>query len=234
MRRLSCGLLLLAGCASETTAPTVLSLRLVPAPSTGFFSASDAPSGVPLFSAGQAVVGQPLAVALQVIDQNNTPVPGISVRWSVLRASGSADATATVSDTGGIVRMNWTLDTTAKLDSMQASLTQGTGAIVTASGVHSAAAAAQKVSGDAQTVAPGATAAPLVLRVADGFGNPVGNMFVAWDVIAGDCNLSQITSRTDANGTAQVTVTVGGAPGDCRVLATLGVVPAVIFALKAQ
>jgi hypothetical protein len=234
---IGCGMVLIAGCGSEMTAPRILSLRLVPPSLIGVFTAgtaAPAPAAVPALSVGQAVVGQPVAVALQVIDQNNTPVAGISVQWSVLAGGGSSDAMNTVSDTGGIVTVNWTLATAAKLDSMQASLTTGTGAIVTVSGVHAAAAAATKVSGDSQTVALGSTSSPFVLRVADRFGNPVGHTTIAWNVIAGDGTLNQITTSTDANGMSQVIVAVGATAGDGRVLATFGTMPAVTFVFKAQ
>jgi adhesin/invasin len=232
------GSLLLAGCASEMTAPRVLSLRLVP-PSfvSGLFTAGVAtspPAAPSTLSAGQAVVGKPLTVALQVVDQNNTPVPGIAVSWSALPGGGSLDSATSMSDTGGVVRVDWTLDTIVKLDSLQASLAPGNGVVVTAGGVHAAPVPAVKVSGDAQTVTLGSTTLPLVLRVTDRFGNAVGNAFIAWSVIAGDGALSQITTHTDATGSSQVTLAVGTMPGQGRVLATFGTLPAVTFAFKAQ
>ncbi len=190
--------------------------------------------GGPPFSAGQAAVGQPVSVALQVVDQNNTPVSGISVGWSVLPNGGRADALTTVSDTGGIVRVNWTLDTIAKLDSMRASLASGVGGIVAARGVHAAASVVVKIAGESQTVVVGSSAAPLVVRITDRFGNPAAGFTVAWDVISGDGTLSKITTSTDENGMTQTSVTVGPTPGECRVLATFGTMPAVIFSLKAQ
>jgi hypothetical protein len=180
------------------------------------------------------VVGKPVVVALQVVDQNNTPVRGIAVSWRALPGAGSLDSATSVSDTGGVVRVNWTLDTIAKLDSLRASLAPDNGVIVTASGVHAAPVAAMKVSGDAQTVLLGSTTSPLVLRVTDRFGNAVGNAFIAWSMIAGDGTLSQITTHTDETGTSQVTVVVGATPGQGRVLATFGTLPAVTFTFKAQ
>jgi hypothetical protein len=241
MRRLyliGCGVALLSGCGSEMTAPRVLSLRLVP-PSfvPGLFTAGVAtspPAAASTLSAGQAVVGKPLTVALQVVDQNNTPVPGIAVSWSALPGGGSLDSATSVSDTGGVVRVDWTLDTIVKLDSLQASLAPGNGVVVTAGGVHAAPVPAVKVSGDAQTVTLGSTSSPFVLRVTDRFGNPVGKTLVAWNVITGVGTLSQITTATDANGLAEVTFTAGAAPSDGRVLATFGTMPAVTFSFKAQ
>jgi hypothetical protein len=241
MRRLyliGCGMVLLAGCGSEMTAPRILSLRLVP-PSfvPGIFTAGVAatpPTAASRLSAGQAVVGKPVVVALQVVDQNSTPVRGIAVSWRALPGAGSLDSATSVSDTGGVVRVNWTLDTIAKLDSLRASLAPDNGVIVTASGVHAAPVAAMKVSGDAQTVLLGSTSSPFVLRVADRFGNPVGHTTIAWNVIAGDGALNQITTSTDANGLSQVIVAVGATPGQGRVLATFGTLPAVTFTFKAQ
>jgi len=240
MRRLlsiGCGALLLSGCASEMTAPRVLSLRLIQASLIGVFTSaasSSSPAATAPLSAGQAIVDQPLVVELQVVDQNNTPVPGIAVSWSTFPGSGVLDSAKSVSDTGGVVRVNWALDTTVKLDSMRASLAPDNGVVVTANGVHAAAAAAVKVSGDAQTVTLRSTTSPLVLRVTDRFGNAVANAFIAWSMIAGDGTLSQLTTRTDTTGTSQVTVAVGATPGQGRVLATFGVMPAVTFTFKAQ
>jgi hypothetical protein len=234
MRILSLVLLLAAGCGSDATAPRHLSLRVDPGLIAGLFTVGGPiPTGPP-FSAGQAAVGQTVAVSLQVVDQDNTPVPGIAVGWSVHSGSGSSDAMTTLSDTGGIVRVNWTLDTLAKLDSMQASLASGTGGIVTARGVHAAALFVTKVAGDSQTVVAGLTSAPLLIRITDRFGNPAAGFNIAWGVIYGDGTLSRITTSTDANGFSEAAVTVGRTAGVCRVLATFAVMPAVTFSLKSQ
>jgi hypothetical protein len=63
---------------------------------------------------------------------------------------------------------------------------------------------------------------PLVVRVADRFGNPVAGAAVTWTVAGGDGELSTDQSRTAPDGTAAVTWTLGQRIGVQRVLASIG------------
>ncbi|MGH7655706.1 MAG: Ig-like domain-containing protein [Gemmatimonadaceae bacterium] len=229
MRRLLViGVLAIGACAKEVTAPRVL--RVVPIPEVGVFSASA--QTLPTAYGDWGTVGHAVATKAMVVDQDDNPVPGVRVAWAVEGGAGSLDAPATVTDSTGIASVNWTLDTIARLDSLRASIASGASLVLVASGTHGAEGSATKVSGDGQKVAPGATSTPLVIRVADQYGNPIGGVFVAWAAIHGG-TLSSATTTTDASGMAQVTLATGSAPATYTVVATLGALPAVTFTVTA-
>ncbi len=81
------------------------------------------------------------------------------------------------------------------------------------------------VSGNNQTLNPGASSTALVVKVTDSTGAvPVGNTTVAWTVSpAGMATLSQSQSTTNSSGQTQVTVTLSPtAVGQITVMAALG------------
>ncbi len=219
---------ILASCKNEgpTVAPAVLSLEATVPAACGC-------DGPPPFPALSGVVGKPTAITLVVVDQNGLPVPNVSVRWAVVSGGGFTDVASSVSTPAGTATAQWTLDTIAKLDSLYASLPSGLTVLATAIAKHDAAATATKVSGDSQTIAAGATAAPFILKVADRYGNGISGVVVAWSV-AGGGTLSVITTTTDANGVAQTALTTAATPGAYRVIATLGVMPAITFMVAAN
>jgi len=217
------GVTALAGCKGES--PT--SLTLGPVMPISCFC-----DGPPSASGQIAVVGQPVAITLEVTDQHSNPASGVRISWAVVHDGGFTDVATSVTDSSGNATVNWTLDTIAKLDSLQASLSSGAAMLVTATGRHAAAVPATKISGDAQTVAAGATSQPFVVKVTDRYGNAV-SMPVAWAVTGGG-TLSAITTTTDANGATQVTLTTGAVPGVYRIVATYGAIPASTFTLTAM
>lgn len=90
------------------------------------------------------------------------------------------------------------------------------------------------VSGDGQADFVRRTLSPLVVLVADQFGNPVPNATVAWTRTAGTGALAATTSKTDAGGRASMTYTLGGVAGTETVSATIGnPTTAVTFTLRA-
>jgi adhesin/invasin len=76
------------------------------------------------------------------------------------------------------------------------------------------------VSGDAQTGAAGtALAEPLVVSVADAFGNPVADVTVAWAAVDGG-SVSESETKTDASGSTSVIRTLGPTAGPQGTTAT--------------
>jgi hypothetical protein len=76
-------------------------------------------------------------------------------------------------------------------------------------------------SGDAQSgLVSAALAAPLVILVKDGAGNPLANASVAFAVSGGGGTLSATSAVTDATGQAQTVLTLGPAAGPNTVTAT--------------
>ncbi len=100
----------------------------------------------------------------------------------------------------------------------------------------SAAPAAIKVAnGNNQTGTVGATLAlPLSVTVTAADGKPVSNASVSWDVTPGSGTTSSENSRTDANGKASVTWTLGANAGTARLTAQVGGVNPVSFSATAN
>jgi hypothetical protein len=212
----------LGGC--EREAPTGLTLEPGPVVGTIFI-------GPPSASGQVAVVGQPVTIDLEVVDHIGRAVSGVPISWAVVHDGGSTDVASSTTDTSGTAKVMWTLDTTAKLDSLWASIASGGAMLVTATGRHAAAVPAIIVSGDSQTVTAGTASQPFVVRLTDRYGNPIAHSAVAWAVIGGG-TLSAITTTTDTTGTTQVTLSTDpNAPGLHRIIATYGVVPATTFTL---
>jgi hypothetical protein len=182
------------------------------------------------------VAGQPLTISLEVDDQNQSPVPGVSVSWYAASGNGSTDVTTSVSDSIGHASVHWTLDTLVRTDSLRASLPSGVTVVATVNARHGAVALAAKIMGDAQSVAAGATSSPFIVRVTDRYGNPVGGVAVAWALTGGngDASLGALTTTTDPNGVAQTSLTTGAAAATYRVIATFGLAPAVTFTLTSS
>ena len=77
-------------------------------------------------------------------------------------------------------------------------------------------------SGDGQTATvQTALPAPLVAKVTDQFGDPMGGVTVMWTPLTGGGSLSSSTSTTNASGLASVLYTMGGTPGDATVRASV-------------
>jgi hypothetical protein len=219
----------LASCAGDApTVPRVLRLQPV---FLNSIICSDicTPSASGQFtSAGSAVT-----ITLQVADQDNNPVAGIAVRWTVQNGSGSTDVSSSTSDSTGLAAVHWTLDTTAKLDTIQASLSPAMTLTATATGRPGSPAIATKISGDAQTVAAGATSQPFVVKLTDRYGNPIPNFTVAW-APAGFGTIAEIATKTDSAGIARTSLTADAGPGAYRAIASFANVPALIFTRTAK
>jgi hypothetical protein len=78
------------------------------------------------------------------------------------------------------------------------------------------------VSGNGQTIPSGTTAAPMVVEVRDGAGQPFAGFPVAFSVFAGPTGTSvtPLNVVTDAQGRAQSTMTAGGSAGAISIYAT--------------
>jgi adhesin/invasin len=191
-------------------------------------------SGPPTSTDGQQVgVASPIEVTVQVIDQNDNPVAGVVVSWQIVGHGGSTSAAMASTDSIGNATITWTLDTIAKIDSIQASIPQGASVAMWASGNPLRPATARKISADSQIVAVGSTSLPLAFRLTDRYGNPTANIQVAWLVTNGG-TLSTLTSRSDANGVATASLTEAPASGTYSVVATLGILRAVTFTVTAS
>lgn len=196
-------------------------------PSTQFTVNADATTNAQTAPVGTAVTNP---VQVHVMDRTGAVAPGAIVTWTVINHAGTTATATSTTDATGTATVAWTLDTLARVDSLQATVQNGTTATITATGTAGAATKGTVVSGDAQTAAHGTVSAPMIVKVADRYGNGVAGIAVAW-VATGGGTLSAASTMTDATGKAQVTLTLGGTAGANTVTATPAALAAVTFHL---
>jgi hypothetical protein len=131
------------------------------------------------------------ALVVRVSDSRDRPVANQTVGFAVDAGGGQVAPSSTTTNADGLASTAWTLGPTAGQQRVRAQAT-GNGAPAnlavnfTASALSGSAGRLVLVSGDAQVGSVGtALAEPLVVRVTDGLGNPVGGVTVAWSVSGG-------------------------------------------------
>jgi hypothetical protein len=150
-------------------------------------------------------------IKVTVLSSTGLPVPGATVNWAVTAGGGSVSAPTSVADAFGIATVTWTLGKVAGVDSLSATVTgAASGVVIEATAVPGPVASLVKVSGDAQIVAAGSPAAPLVVKAVDSYGNAVPGATIVWLPENGG-ELSATSSVTGADGTAQDVFTVDAA-----------------------
>lgn len=158
---------------------------------------------------GQALA-QPLVARVQRAD--GTGIAGIPVTFTVPTLFGAVSPAMAVSDADGRVSVVWTLGTFAGGLQAEASIPTGSTVSFTATSRPGAAAALQKVSGDAQQGRAGATLADsLAVRAVDTYGNVVPGVTVTWSAGSGSASPASTTTRAD--GTARTSYTLPAAGG---------------------
>ncbi|MDB4905524.1 MAG: Ig domain protein group 1 domain protein [Gemmatimonadetes bacterium] len=166
----------------------------------------------------------PLPFMVKVTDANDNAVGGVSVSWSKQGgAAGSLSASASNSDASGLASVNYTLGSTARVDTIQATL-GGQSVSFLARALSRSAAKITVVAGASQS-GPVGTPFPTAFRVkvTDDVNNAVPNSTVTWRVASGAGTLASATSVTDANGEATMTFTPGPVPGAISVGAAISV-----------
>jgi alpha-tubulin suppressor-like RCC1 family protein len=151
-------------------------------------------------------------------------VPGVAVSFAVVSGGGSVSAAQVVTDAQGLAQVTATLGTAPGANSFGASV-EGVaqGVTFTATGNPGSPAAITIVSGNAQSGTVGsALSAPLVVKVADSFGNAVPGATVSFAAVSGGGSVSAVQVVTGAEGLAQVTGTLGTAPGANSFSASVG------------
>jgi hypothetical protein len=196
-------------------------------PSTEFTVNADPTTNAQTAPVGTAVTNP---VEVHVMDNTGAVAPGAVVTWTVVNHAGTTATATSTTDATGTATVAWTLDTLARVDSLQATVQNGTTATITATGTAGPATKGTTVSGDAQSVTHGSVSAPMIVKVVDRYGNGISGVVVAW-VVAGGGTLSAASTMTDATGSAQVTLTLGAATGPYTVTATPAALAAVTFHL---
>jgi large repetitive protein len=139
-------------------------------------------------SAG-AVLSQPLVV--RVTDSRQRPVANQTVGFAIEAGGGQVAPSSTATDADGLASATWTLGAAAGQQRLRAQATgngapANLGVSFTAGAQSGAPGRLELVSGDGQIGSVGtALAEPLVVRVTDALGNPVGGVTVAWSVSGG-------------------------------------------------
>ncbi len=181
------------------------------------------PSGIVLVSGGgqtgkvHSVLAAPAGV--RVVAADGGGVAGVTVLFSA-PTGGSVGSSSVVTDGAGNASTSLTLGS--------ASGTQGFAATALGFSVgiteHATAgdpSAITIVSGDAQADTVGhALKAPLVVKVADSFANPVAGVVVSWSR-TGNGSLAAATSTTGSDGTASIGYTLGKTTGSDEIDATV-------------
>ena len=157
-------------------------------------------------------------------------MPNIAVAWAIGSGKGALSAPSTTTDSLGVASVLWTLGDTIGLNSLTASV--GDGSVTwRVQGVAGAASSLTKVSADSDVVVTGGTL-PLTARVVDRHGNPVAGAMVEWSSSAGD--LSVTSAPSGATGDTETNFTAPAVPGTYTVTATLPGRGSVIFEVVAM
>ena len=175
-------------------------------------------------------VGEPLPQPLvaAVADGTGRPVEGATVVFVLTDPAPGAAITpdSVTTDANGNATAQVMLGTRPGTQTGEVRALGGNGAAAatapfTLNAVSENANGISAVSGDGQSGPVGSTLAnPLVVLVADAFGNPIPGVAVAWSIEGGG-SISSATTTTDQNGTASVIRTLGPAAGTQRTLATV-------------
>ena len=172
-------------------------------------------------------LADPLVV--EVVDANDNPVEDVQVRFQVTQGSGRFSPSRPRTDEDGLAQTRF-IPTSSGRIRISASVNGVTARAVFIVQAGEPADALEKVSGDNQSGTPGnALANPFVVEVQDEDGEPLTGHSVTFSVTAGGGSLSETSARTNANGRAQTTLTLGSALGVNSVQASVSGVDSVTF-----
>ena len=154
---------------------------------------------------------------VEVRDQNNNPLGGITVTFVVSAGGGSLSDTSVDTNANGLAQSPLTLGSDPGINTVEVSV-EGITEPVTFNAEASLPppmpTALSIISGDNQNGLTGETLAdPFVVEVRDQNGDPMEGVTVTFTVSAGGGSLSGTSADTDANGLAQSTLTLGSDPG---------------------
>jgi adhesin/invasin len=156
-------------------------------------------------AAGTKVASPPSVV---VRDVTGSPVPGVSVAFTVAAGGGTVVGSPALTNASGVATVtSWTLGSATGPNTVVASAAGLPTATFNATGTAGAAAAVVATVGDNQTAVQGTGVAQLpTVKVTDAGGNPVAGAAVTFAVILGGGAAVGLNQTTDALGLA----TVGG------------------------
>ena len=183
------------------------------------------------------VLANPFVV--EVRDQFDDPLAGTAVTFAVTAGSGALSATTAMTDANGQAASTLTLGTEPGANTAEISV-EGVSETVVFSAEASlpppAPTTLSIVSDDNQTGLTGETLAdPFVVEVHDQYGDLISGVTVTVTVLGDDGVLSTETTMTDANGRAEITLTLGTEPGGYTVeVGVEGVAETATFTVVAE
>lgn len=188
-------------------------------------SFSPPPSGIGLAGGdkqtGQAGLQLPALLAVRLTAPDQLGVPGIRVRFTALSGGRVADSLV-ITDAQGYARTSASLGPVAGAQSFEASAPRLPIVSFSATAVAGPPAAVVALGGNGQTDTVGRTLrTPLIARVTDAAGNPIGGVPVSWRVVSGGGSLVQVTEVSNISGIAFADYALGPLPVQNRVRVSL-------------
>ena len=201
--------------------------------------------------AGPASTQLAAPFVVSVLDQDDSPLAGVSVTFSVAAGGGmlssttasnscsvgaSTSSTTATTDANGQAATRLTLGSEVRPNTVTATVEGLESVTFTATAAEQAMPhRLTKVCGDDQEGTVGAPLTePLVVSVSDEDGAAMAGVVVSFAVTAGGGTLSAATSTTDANGRAATRLTLGSDPGTNTVSATVEGLASVTFTATGQ
>ncbi len=176
----------------------------------------------------QGVVGEqlPEPLVVQVLTAREQPATGRRVAFVITSAAGDVSPDTAITDSQGLATARWVLGTAPGAYVIQARLVSGEDSLQTEEFTAVARAAAPDTLSPISPVSqPGRRGQPVItpplVRVVDRFGNPVSDVLVAWQVIAGEGQPGVPITRTKSDGTAGIEWTLGDRIGVHKLTATI-------------
>ena len=168
--------------------------------------------------AGDAQVGeagQALTDSLSVIvrDDASSPVPGVTVSWSVASGGGSVEPATSVTNSSGIARTKRTLGPAVGPQTTTALVAAlGTVTFTSASRINGGVTLGNRTIGPLSDTTLGTNDQALVVMVTNEKNEPVPGVVVTWSASGGG-SVSATSQPTDAGGESIVTYTFGPTAG---------------------
>lgn len=177
-------------------------------------------SGVGQLSRVGAVLPESLSVL--VTSSDGLPMAGVSIAWSVARGGGAVSATTTMTDASGHSAVTYTAGSATGTAAIIAKAASIAPFEFDATLVPAAPSTMIADATDPQMLIANSGPAPLEVKLADAFGNPVPNYLVNWAIATGDAGdaLTSVASLTDSTGIARVMFAPDSVVGQRTVIAT--------------
>ncbi len=193
--------------------------------STSTTAPATAANIIPVSGVGQlSRVGALLPDSLSVLvtSSDGLPVAGVSIAWSVARGGGALSATTTTTDASGHSAVAYTAGSATGTAAIIATATSLAPFEFDATLVPAAPSTMVGDATDPQMLIANSAPAPLEVKLADAFGNPIPNYLVNWAIATGDSGdmLTAASSMTDSTGIARVMFAPDSVAGARTVTAT--------------